>query len=449
MSNHICRKTKFAITLIVLASLTIPQLATLNVSVATNSGQSLTRLIENLAPKLDLLMNQIPPIKDAAMELTFDSLWQEKLISVTWDFHQNFIEVQADPETMEIRFFCNTALALTHPGIEPNGVDQNIWNSVFRIMDRLPEFADCLDSEGAVFVGQHSLSYGHVLEWHHYYKGIQIKDDFIRLVLDTSGKHVISLSKCWHTVSNLDISDYNIDVIDRTGQLYSKNQDTEKLIVIVNKEPRLAIRISSGSDVYIIDAVSGEILTHDYFLGYLDSYRGWEVDQVYPPTSGSQWEKIQQRFKASLADDEQDLARFIYLEDDVTREAILGQLENEKVFFFNGHGHEEWHNGLLYTRLYTSSTSLMPYDVSSKNLNNMYLAFLAACLTSATSIDGVSVYKNIAQGFLDGGAKCVIGFNNLTMLGYTSNLAKYFFDKAINNEYSFWDCLVYAKEKVP
>ena len=83
--------------------------------------------------------------------------------------------------------------------------------------------------------------------------------------------------------------------------------------------------------------------------------------------------------------------------DDVSRAAILERLEEEKAFYYHGHGHDKCCSNELYTRLLTSAGSLSPFRVSGKNLNYMYLAFLCTWMTNASEVWEEFVYNRIVQ----------------------------------------------------
>ncbi len=417
--------------------------------IINRSENEMQRFLERIEPKLELLIPDGAPLSEASVSFTFDDSRNRELICIIWDLGGSFIEIQFEKETMELVFFCNPSLVEKSHNTMTDSTEDNIWQSVAILLNKFPELSDCINSNEAILKKKNYGETGWIIEWLHYYNGIRVKDDLVRLVLDHSGTQVVSLTINWHDIVHLDTSVHYSEFNPRDLPFEINQYTQERIIVIMENKPRLAFVYSAISDFYIVDAHEGCVLFHDYYLGYLDSYRGWEADMLYPPEYGSHYERIKWRFKCTLMNNETHLARYFYEEGDVSREAILARLENEQVFGFHGHGHEEWYNGRLYTRLLTSTSSLMPFHVSAKDLSCMDLAFLAACMTSATSANGYPVYKNMAQGFLDGGAKCVVGFNREIYHGNTINFKNYFFDKAVDNSYSFYSCFVYAETKVP
>jgi hypothetical protein len=105
----------------------------------------------------------------------------------------------------------------------------------------------------------------------------------------------------------------------------------------------------------------------------------------------------------------------------------------------------------MQTYLITDDGNIWPDDVTSKDLNGMYLAFLCSCYSAADDYPVLwwreDIDTSIADAFLDAGAQCVFGWDEAVLKVDAYDFSRYFFDY-VTNGYDFDSCYDYAYSKV-
>jgi len=406
-----------------------------------------------------LALDFAKPCDDASFEhvgLVHDDYWEQTLWSVRWITPEHrAIEVQLDADTHEIVFYLDTTKLADEIGTRrPALSDETVWRKAMEFVDRLKKFKSMLFPKDAEFAGITENSQGWQLTWNHVKDSVPVREDFIRIGISRDTALVYSFAKCWHTVDiecvPIISSSKAVEIASRALTSLDDFDLTCELSIIghvldekIDYDPHLAWLVSNAHqrsscmELYI-DAMTAEIISQDTTLDICEDVF------VYCPGNELVYEcatDIFHRFDYAT----EGYAR--YYEDRTTSQE-LSKLQSEHVLYHLGHGDYGMVGGDYYTYLHTNHGKIWPSDVENKDLSGMDLAFLCACWSAA---DNYPVYdwwedieKSIAQAFLDGGAKCVFGWDEGVNKGQAMEFSRYFFDYAVNSK-DFESCYIYAK----
>lgn len=424
--------------------------------------------LESFADPNEMLIQKLAsdfakPCDDASFEhvgLIHDDYWEQILWSVRWITPEHrAIEVQLDADTHEIVFYLDTTKLADEYGARRLALsDEAVWRKAMEFVDRLERFESMPIPKDAEFAGITENSQGWQLTWNHVKGSVPVREDFIRIGISRDTALVYAFAKCWHTIDIECVpvisSSKAVEIASRALTSSDDFDLTCELSIIghvldekIEYDPHLAWLVSNAhqrsSHVKLyIDAMTAEIISQDTTLDINEDVF------VYDPGYELTYECATDIFHRLNYATEGD-AR--YFEDPTTSE-VLSKLNSERVFYYLGHGDYEMVEGDWYTYLITYDGEIWPSDVENKDLSGMDLAYLSACWSAADNFwNGdwwQDIDKNMTQAFLDGGAKCVFGWDEDVYKGQSMKFSRYFFDYAVN-ALSFSDCYWNAYYRVP
>lgn len=415
--------------------------------------------LESFADPNEMLIHKLAldfakPCDDASFEhvgLIHDDYWEQTLWSVRWITPEHkAIEVQLDADTHEIVFYLDTTkLADEYSTRWLTLSDETVWRKAMEFVDRLEKFESMPFPKDVEFAGITENSQGWQLTWNHVKDSVPVREDFIRIGIGRNTALVYSFAKCWHTIDiecvpvissskAVEIASSaltSLDDFDLTCELSIIGHTLDEKI---EYDPHLAWLVSNTNqrssyvELYI-DAMTAGIISQDTTLDIYEDVFVW--DPGHEPTYECATD-IFHRF---------DYATVWYARyyEDPTTSQELSKLQYERVLYHLGYGGFgkvglDWH-----TYLNTDDGKIWPSDVENKDLSGMHLAFLCTCWSAANDVPvqwwWEDVEKSIAQAFLDGGAKCVFGWDKKVLKTEAMKFSRYFFDYAVNS-YSFSDC---------
>jgi hypothetical protein len=217
----------------------------------------------------------------------------------------------------------------------------------------------------------------------------------------------------------------------------------------VSYEPQLGwvttAKLQYGSSiVYYIDARTGELIFRDTTLDEYGDVFVRDPDEGGEPTYECALDIYHRLDSATTLHPR-------YYEDPTHSEEV-SQLQYEQLLYHIGHGGFGYYGSEVHTYLYTDTDHIWPSDVENLDLSGVKLAFLCGCWTAANNYPVFlwwweDIDKSLAEGFLEGGAQCVFGWDESVLKTEAMTFSRYFFDYAVYS-YNFEVCYDYAYSKV-
>ncbi|MFW9843775.1 MAG: YcdB/YcdC domain-containing protein [Candidatus Thorarchaeota archaeon] len=375
-----------------------------------------------------------------------DSYWDKTLWSVSWiTSSHDLIAVQFDQTGSDLLYYVDGSKTwIENDCSHPRESMDKAWLTSLTFLKSMETKGQDLIPSEAEFMGGKETTQGWQFEWIHKHNDAVVKDNYVRIGVDHSGTEVFLFAKNWNDIGSLEVpKDTSIEsMTDQMNEDGITINSAELCITVIEDVARYAWIVSTDVAEIWIDANTKSILKVDELLLYQDVF---PVDGDWGTSGG--WSKYTPTYDCAQSIDWRldtgttEGGRYFpdchastvenYLDDD-----------NEKVFFFIGHG-EDYGSA---TRLLFKGTGVSdPYSYLENGdiptLNNMKLAFLCACWSMATD------YNSIGETFVSKGADCVFGWYRPVSKTPAMSFSKYFFDYAVNS-YTFASCYSYAYGKV-
>ncbi len=366
---------------------------------------------------------------------------------------RSLIEIEYDPIRLEVfSLVLPIGWNMIHVGKNVQS-NESLQRNVQMYLTSLENDGHFSFPEDAVLKHVRRDSLGWVVEWMHVSDDIVIVDDYCRVMLDSEGTFICCFSKQWteitvsRTPAVLREDAFHL-IRNITGKELSLTNAAANLRIINHEvNQHLIWNISTDTSEYWIDAATSELIYVSEDLKITDNKDVFVYDPI-DPTSYATADSIYDRMKTALSYSHGGSAHYY---EDQSIASIADALVCEEVFSYIGHGDGVKENDKWYTGITTTTGLMLPRHLP-EDLSTIRLAHVCSCYSYADQywLGGdmyVDVEKNLCQGFLDNGAKCVFGWKKSIDRYQAQIFTVSFFDCAVNG-YSFQACFQYAYSKV-
>jgi len=434
-------------------------------------------------PVMDILLQKVQEVIDIPEQASLDKCSVEydeftgtRLWTLTWSTPANgLIELQFDINTLDLVFYIDTTRASYSSGsLNPSTTKTSAAAAVDDFLGRLERVGLLSVPDDAVSEEICQGNVGWIANWKHVYDRFTVEDDWMRIETDCFGNSVYSFTIRWHP----DVPQAQPSIGQEDAQAIARTRLSDSQILVESPQlcylpmgqgVSLAWRYETDHEVIWLDSDSGAVLRTDAWLGspanYKDSYAydpvGYDPYDENPggdPETYTSAQSVYLRFKTSTSYPEGFTPRYYA---DKSKAFELGWLYNEKAYYHIGHGTIQMFSAKYYTSIVTTTTPLSPQDLGTTDLSRMDLAFINTCWGYASTCypyevgwwkntprsQWFPVEKNIAQGFIDHGAKCAVGWIEPVPKPMAKTYSLYFFDMAVSG-FSFWASYLYARSRV-